>query len=113
MRSRLAFTLVEVIVALALMGVAAAGLVTALTGDHHLREMAAVRSFAAARARERLELLAALPCSGDASGVTTSVWGVERWHSQLSLRTWHLTDSLVPPPPSIPIVIEARVACPG
>lgn len=117
MRPRNAFTLVEVLVALVLMGVAAAGLVTALTGDHRLREAAAAHSFAAARARERLELLATLACSADASGETTTVWGVERWHAQASPLAWRLTDSILPRPAAgpaaAPLVIEARIACPG
>jgi prepilin-type N-terminal cleavage/methylation domain-containing protein len=110
---RRAFTLVEVLVALVLMGVAAAGLVTALTGDHRVRELAAASSAAAGVARDRLELLSALPCSGDASGVTAFAWGAERWRAQASRSAWLLTDSLVPQSPATAIVIEARVACPG
>ena len=117
MQRRKAFTLVEVLVALVLLGVAAAGLVTALTGDHRLRAAAAVHGFAAARVRDRLELLAMLPCSGDAAGATTSVWGVERWHARASPSVWQLTDSILPRPAARsstpPLVIEARVACPG
>lgn len=113
MHRRRAFTLVEVLVALVLMGVAAAGLVTALTGDHRLRAAAAAHSFAAARARERFELLAMLPCSGDASGATISGSGVERWRAQAAQPVWRLTDSLVPPAPAVPVVIEARIPCPG
>jgi prepilin-type N-terminal cleavage/methylation domain-containing protein len=117
MHPRRAFTLVEVLVALVLMGVAAAGLVTALSGDHRMREAAAVQSFAAGRARERLELLAVLPCSGDSSGATISVWGVERWRAHASPPVWRLTDSIVPRPSAgsalAPVVIDARVACPG
>ena len=117
MQPHRAFTLIEVLVALVILGVAAAGLVTALTGDHRMRETAAVHGFEAARVRERLERLATLPCSGDAAGATTSVWGVERWHAQASPLTWRLTDSILPRPsvrsPQSPLVIEARIACPG
>lgn len=113
MQPRRAFTLVEVLVALVLMGVGAAALVTALTGDHRLRERAAESRFAAASVRARIELLAALPCSGDASGVTASAWGSERWNARASASRWSLTDSVVPRPPAAPIVIEARVACSG
>ncbi|MGH7653908.1 MAG: prepilin-type N-terminal cleavage/methylation domain-containing protein [Gemmatimonadaceae bacterium] len=116
MQSCRAFTLVEVLVALVLTGVAAVGLVTALTGDHRLRAAAAAHSFAAGRARERLDVLAMLPCSGDASGATTSVWGVERWRAQASPPVWRLTDSIVPRPLAgaavAPVVIVARIACP-
>jgi len=111
-RARRAFTLIEILVALVMMGVAAAGLVSALTGDHRLREMAAVHTFAADRARERLELLAVLPCAGDVSGTSVSALGAERWRASASPSAWQLTDSLVPRPPGHALVIEARVACP-
>ncbi|MFI5233471.1 MAG: prepilin-type N-terminal cleavage/methylation domain-containing protein [Gemmatimonadales bacterium] len=117
MQPRRAFTLVEVLVALVLMGVAAAGMVTALSGDHRLREAAAVRTFAAGRARERLELLATLPCSGDSSGASPSRWGVEYWRAQASPTGWRLTDSIVPAASagsgSAAVVIQARIACAG
>ncbi len=111
-RARRAFTLIEILVALIMMGVAAAGLVSALTGDHRLRDMAAVHTFAANRARERLELLAALPCAGDTSGTTVSALGAERWRASAAPPAWVLTDSIVPRPPAHVLVIEARVACP-
>jgi prepilin-type N-terminal cleavage/methylation domain-containing protein len=115
-RARRAFTLIEILVALMMMGVAAAGLVSALTGDHRLRDMAAVRTFAADRARERLELLAALPCAGDTSGTTISALGAERWRASVSRSVsrsaWLLTDSVVPRSPAHVLVFEARVACP-
>jgi prepilin-type N-terminal cleavage/methylation domain-containing protein len=111
-RARRAFTLIEILVALMMMGVAAAGLVSALTGDHRLRDMATVRTFAADRARERLELLAALPCAGDTSGTNVSALGAERWRASVSPSAWLLTDSVVPRPPAHALVIEARVACP-
>ncbi len=111
-RARRAFTLIEVLVALMMMGVAAAGLVSALTGDHRLREMAAIHMFAADRARERLELLAALPCAGDLSGTSAFALGAERWSASVSPPVWLLTDSVVPRPPARVFVLEARVACP-
>lgn len=113
MKPRLAFTLVEVLVALMLLGAAAGALVTALVGDHRLRERAAANTFAASVARARLEMLAASPCSGDVSGVTTSVRGTEHWWARASRPLWRLTDSILPPVPARPVVIEARVACPG
>jgi prepilin-type N-terminal cleavage/methylation domain-containing protein len=108
-----AFTLVEVLVALVLVGIGAAGLATALGGDHRLRESAAAHSVAAGRARERMELLAVLPCLRDSSGTTASDWGVERWRAQVSPSGWVLTDSLLPRALGVPIVIEARVMCAG
>lgn len=110
--NRRAFTLIEVLVALTLLGVASAGLVTALTGDRRLRDMSAAQLFAAGRARDRIESLALLPCAPDASGTSASEWGSERWHASSSVSGWSLTDSLVLARSAVPLVIQARVACP-
>ena len=111
-RTRHAFTLVELLVALLLLGVAAEGLVSALTGDRRLRELAAAHSFAADRVRERLEQLAGLPCSPAASGTSGSAQVSEYWRASSSGFSWQLTDSLVLRGSTAPLVIEARVACP-
>lgn len=113
MKPRHAFTLIEVLVALGLMGVAAGALAAAMAGDHRLRERAAEQGFAATAARARLEMLAISPCSGDASGVTASARGVERWQARAAGAVWRLTDSIIPRSPAAPVVIEARVTCPG
>lgn len=110
--ARRAFTLIEVLVALALMGVAGAGLAGTLTADRRLRDFAAVHAFAADRTRERLGLLAVLPCLSDAAGVTASAWGSERWRATPSRSIWWLTDSLELHWLATPLVIKARVACP-
>ena len=112
-RVRRAFTIVELLVALIIMGVAAAGLVGALTDDRRMRDLAGAHAFAADLARERLELLAALPCSQEASGTTASRWGSERWHAAPSRFSWSLTDSLSLDRSTATLVIEARVLCPG
>jgi prepilin-type N-terminal cleavage/methylation domain-containing protein len=112
-RGRCAFTVVELLVALILMGVAAAGLASALTGDQRLRSLAAANSYAADRTRERLEWLAALPCASGASGGSASAWGAETWHAFADTVVWHLTDSLVLRGVTAPTIVEARVACPG
>ncbi len=75
--NRRAFTLVELIVALVMMSAGVAGLVSALTGDRRLRDMAAAHAFAADRARERVELLSILPCAADTSGAAISAWATE------------------------------------
>lgn len=111
-RSRRAFTLVELLVALMMMAVAAAGLASALTNDRRLRDLAAAQSFGADRARERLELLAALPCISASSGKSSSEWGTERWSALPWQSSWHLTDSLALGRSRSSVVIEARVACP-
>ncbi len=95
-----------------LMGVAAAGLVRALTGDRKLRDLAASHAFAAAQTRERLEWLAALPCAAQASGSASSAWGAERWHATASALAWNLTDTLLLRTSAAPVVILARISCP-
>jgi prepilin-type N-terminal cleavage/methylation domain-containing protein len=110
--NRRGFTLIEVLVALILLGVASAGLVTSLTGDRKIRDMSAAQLFAAGRARDRIETLALLACAADASGTSVSAWGSERWHASASPTAWSLTDSLVLTRSTVPLVIQARVACP-
>jgi prepilin-type N-terminal cleavage/methylation domain-containing protein len=113
--ARRAFTLIEILVALILMGVAAAGLVSALTGDRRLRDLAAAQLFAAERARERIESLAALPCSASAGGTSNSAWGSERWNATASKEgqsSWQLADTLSLGRSTAPVILLARVACP-
>jgi prepilin-type N-terminal cleavage/methylation domain-containing protein len=110
---RRAFTLVELLVALIIMGVAAAGLASALTGDRRMRDLAAAHAFAADRARERLELLASLPCSAPASGASASAWALERWSATASPSAWSLTDTVTLVRSSAQMVVQARVICPG
>ena len=112
-RDRRAFTLIELLVALMVMGVAAAGLASALTGDRRMRDMAAAHAFAGDRTLERLEFLAALPCSAPAAGTNVSAWGSERWSATPSPSAWSLTDSVTFARSMVPIVIQARVPCPG
>lgn len=111
-RARRAFTLVELLVALMLMGVAAAALVSALSGDRRLRDLGAAHLFAADRTRERLESLAALPCGAAASGTSASAWGTERWNATAAQSSWILTDTLTLTRSKAPLVILARIACP-
>jgi prepilin-type N-terminal cleavage/methylation domain-containing protein len=111
-RAPRAFTLVELVIALAIMGVAAAGLAGTLAGDRWLRDMTAANSFVADRTRERIELFAARQCSSDTSGTSVSAWGSERWHAWPSPPIWHLTDSVVLRRSAGPIVVEAHVTCP-
>jgi prepilin-type N-terminal cleavage/methylation domain-containing protein len=111
-RARRAFTLVELLVALIMMGVAVAGLAGALAGDRRLRNQAAAHLFAADRVRERLEQLAVLPCSADASGSSTSPWGSERWRASPSQLSWSRADTLMLGRSPAPLVIQARILCP-
>lgn len=111
-RSRAAFSLVEVLMALSLLGVGLAGLTAALAGDRRIRDLAAAHARAAARARELLEVLAARPCPGDTAGSSADAWGSESWRATAADGAWALTDSLALRGSRTPLVIEARVACP-
>ena len=111
--TRRAFTIVEVLVALVIMGVACAGLAGGLTGDRRLRDLAAAELSAADRARERMELLAALPCDAESSGTNDAAWGTERWRATPATAAWHLTDSLRIRGSVAPLVFDLRVACPA
>ena len=111
-RPRAAFSLVELLVALTLLGVGAAGLALALAGDRRLRDLADSDARAADRLRARIELLVARPCGIDTAGTSTEPWGAESWRAIAVRGAWHLTDSLVPRRSNAPLVIEARVACP-
>jgi prepilin-type N-terminal cleavage/methylation domain-containing protein len=111
-RPRAAFSLVELLVAVTLLGVGAAGLALALAGDRRVRDLADSDARAAARARARIELLVARPCGIDTAGTSAGPWGAESWRAIAVRGAWHLTDSLVPRRSNVPLVFEARVACP-
>jgi type II secretory pathway pseudopilin PulG len=111
LKPRRALSLVEVVVALAVLGVSMAALALALAGDHRLRSLAAANAGAARNARARLELLATRACPGDTAGAQTEPWGAEVWRAVVNGRTWRLTDSLMLRRSTAPLVIEARVAC--
>jgi prepilin-type N-terminal cleavage/methylation domain-containing protein len=109
---RTAFTLVELLVALALLGVGVTALATALLSDIRLRNLAAGESGAAAQLRDRIELLAVAPCTGDTSAAELAPWGAARWHASPRAGVWHLVDSVTPRRVHTALVIEVRVACP-
>jgi prepilin-type N-terminal cleavage/methylation domain-containing protein len=111
-RPRAAFSLVELLVAVTLLGVGAAGLALALAGDRRLRDLADSDARAADLARGRIELLVARPCGIDTAGTSIESWGVESWRAIAVRGAWHLTDSLVLRRSKVPLVMEARVACP-
>jgi type II secretory pathway pseudopilin PulG len=112
MQSRRALSLVEVVVALCVVGVVAAALVTALAGDRRLRDLAAAHDGAARRTRARLEQLASRACTNDTSGSTLEAWGAESWRAIAGGGAWRLSDSLALRRSTAVLVIDARVACP-
>jgi len=112
-RRREAFSLAELLVALTLVGVAAAGLAVALAGDRRVRDLAASHAAASERVREHLELLASRRCGADTAEVTSWTWGRESWRATTVLGAWHLTDTVAPRPSGAPLLFEVRVACPA
>jgi prepilin-type N-terminal cleavage/methylation domain-containing protein len=109
---RAGFSLVELLVALTLLGVGATGLAMTLAGDRRVRDLAVAHSRAAERARARLESLAGHPCGADTAGTSTAPWGAESWRATAANGSWRLTDAFLLRGSSRPLVIEARVACP-
>lgn len=111
-RPRAAFSLVELLVALTILGIGFTGLALALAGDRRVRDLAAAHAYAADRARARLESLVARPCGADTAGASVESWGAESWRATAVGGAWRLTDTLVLRRSRVPLVIEARVACP-
>ena len=91
---RTAFALVEVIVALVLLGVGAAALATAIAGERRLLRLAGAESGVARAARERMNALSARACSADTGGRRVEPWGEERWAATPSVGEWTLADTL-------------------
>jgi prepilin-type N-terminal cleavage/methylation domain-containing protein len=112
LRPRPAFTLAEIVVALVLLGVGAAGLAGGIIGHGRLSDLASQHAFAAERVRAHLELLAARRCTADTADTAVERWGVEAWRAVAGTGAWTLTDSLALRRVAHPLVIEARVACP-
>jgi prepilin-type N-terminal cleavage/methylation domain-containing protein len=111
--ARSGFTLVELIVALVLLGVGGATLATALVGERRLRELAAVESGIALAAGERLAWLAVRRCDAGLGGRRVERWGEERWAASPRDGAWSLGDTLAPNGARVPVLIVTRVACPA
>jgi prepilin-type N-terminal cleavage/methylation domain-containing protein len=110
---RRAFTLVELLIALALLGVGVTALASALLSDVRLRDLAVGESGAAAHLRDRMEQLAVLPCVRDTAAADVARWGIARWRASPHSGAWYLIDSIAPRRVHTPIVVEARVICPS
>ena len=109
---RTAFTLVEVLIALALLGVGVTALATALLSDVRLRDLATGESGVAAHLRDRLERLAVMPCIRDTAAADVAKWGTARWRASSHNGAWYLIDSVTPRRVHAAFVVEARVTCP-
>jgi|GEM_PF-2047823 len=109
---RNAFTLVELLIALALLGVGVTALASALLSDVRLRDLATGESGAAAHLRDRIEQLAVLPCVRDTAAADVAKWGTARWRASPHNGAWYLIDSVTPRRVHTAFVVEARVTCP-
>jgi len=109
---RSAFTLVELLIALALMGVGVTALASALLSDIRIRDLATGESGAAAQLRDRMERLAVTPCVRDTAAADVASWGTARWRASSHNGVWYFLDSVTPRRVHSALVIEARVTCP-
>ena len=110
-RPRPALSLVEVVVALAVLGVAVATLAAALLSDVRLRALSHAQAGAGRRSHDRIEMLAVRRCTADTAGAAVESWGAEAWRATRDGRSWYLKDSLVPRRSASAFSVEARVAC--
>lgn len=110
---RSGFTLVELLVALVLLGVGAAALATAVAGERRLRELAEVEGGVALAARERLETLAVRRCDRRFDGRRVESWGEERWSAVPGDGFWTLVDTLAPRGARVSVLLSSRVTCPA
>ena len=76
---RSAFTLVELVVAVALLGIGAVGLAAASAFLAHASSEASASSIAASAATRRLELLRSVPCAAIAAGSARARGVTEQW----------------------------------
>ncbi len=111
-RSHTGFTLVEIVVALVLVGAAGAGLASGIGGHGRLRYLATQHTLAGERARTHLELLAVRRCTADTAAALVESWGTDAWQAIAAGGVWTSTDSFALRRIARPVVIEARVSCP-
>ncbi len=108
---REAFTVVESLVAIAVVGIAGAALAVSLTAGGVLRRRASVSVAASAVVAGRIALLAARPCAASDTGGTTSAGEAsDAWTARRRGTVWVWADSIE----SVllaPILLEGAVTC--
>jgi len=93
--SRFAFTIVEALVALAVVGIASAALAVSLAASGSLRRRATARLATGQALGARLAMLAARPCTAaDTNGVVTAGGITEWWTARRVGAGWAFTDSI-------------------
>jgi type II secretory pathway pseudopilin PulG len=108
---RTGFSIVEALIALALMGVAGGLLAATFTVAGAARRSAALQAQGAAVLRTRIALLSRRPCSAaDTSGVDQVGGARDAWRAQRVDAGWEFTDS-VAVPGAAPKTLTGRVRC--
>lgn len=109
--NRIAFTIVEALVATTIVGIASAALAVSLAASSHLRSRAAARIAAAQIAAQRTGFLSARACAApDTDGVTAAARGTEVWRARRSAGGWTYSDSITVAP-AFTLHTAGTVAC--
>lgn len=107
-----AFTVVEAIIAIALLGVAAASLASAMAASTALRARANARFSAAAGSADRVSQLARRPCAAADTGGAHQRSGItERWSATQTPDGWAVAETVFAARAPEPIVVKMVVAC--
>ena len=97
--SRSAFTIVEALVATAIVGLTSAAFALSLAANASLRTRASARTAAAQIVAERLASLAARNCvAADTNGLTVANGAAESWRARRIGAAWSYTDSITASP---------------
>jgi len=114
MRSRPApgFTVVEAIIAIALLGVAAASLASAMAASATLRARAEARFGAAAGTADRVAQLGRRPCAAaDTAGSDRRRRTTERWAAARVQQGWAAAETVFVARIAEPTIVHMLVAC--
>lgn len=113
MRRRTAFSLVELLTALLLLGVGLAAFVRAAGAVSRLENDARLRRALAVVTQARLDTLAAEPCGPARSGKAHFAGVGERWSAASDGRRWVVSDSItIGARPSFSRVYTTALTCP-
>jgi type II secretory pathway pseudopilin PulG len=106
------FSIVEALVALAMMGIAGGLLAATFTVTLAARRSAALDVHSAAVVRTRIAVLARRPCSAaDTSGVDQLDGAVDTWSARRTESAWEFSDSLAIPGVAARAPLSGRVRC--
>ena len=107
------FTVVEAVIAIALLGVAGASLASAMAASTAIRTRAKARDGAAAGLADRLAQLARRPCSAaDTAGVDRRNGIAEHWSAKRTIPGWAAVETVQVAGIQEAAVMTVIVACP-